>query len=341
MKTATSSALPEATGSPLDLPTFVENIRLFRRVLSPAHICYDWLMNSYRWNHPNTNVFMLLFFNGMWIQSATFSAFSLLLIIYGSVFVMSLKTDRLRKSIPESNPAQIRELKEIYGEFYLSILLINSIVTDLTKVIVTTYEIVRWEDPSRSIKTHAKWMFYGAVIYASFAYSFIILFNVVMLHNLPVCLGPWLHIEVFSEKAVADDSKGDLTLSEQPPSSNFTVAGEADVVNSESKPSQPLEQSGESATNADQSSAQFCRGCDTSFGYFLNRRHYCRHCGDHFCANCCNQYVPRYLFGATAPAAKTEKVMVCFRCFEYLSEKFEKETSVEEVNVTEVEPSIN
>ena len=33
--------------------------------------------------------------------------------------------------------------------------------------------------------------------------------------------------------------------------------------------------------------------------YYTLFQHYCRHCGDHFCANCCNQYVPRYLFGAT------------------------------------------
>ena len=88
-----------------------------------------------------------------------------------------------------------------------SILLINSFVLAVTNLIVTTFLIIRWEDPSKSIKAHVKIIFYGLLIYASLTYSNIILLNVVMLHNLPACLGPWAHMEVFSKGLEAEDAK--------------------------------------------------------------------------------------------------------------------------------------
>lgn len=35
-----------------------------------------------------------------------------------------------------------------------------------------------------------------------------------------------------------------------------------------------------------------------SFFFFFSQ-YYCRHCGNHFCAKCCAQKVPKSLFGAT------------------------------------------
>jgi len=324
----------------MDLPTFVDNIRFLRGLMTPAKVYYDCLLSCYRWDHPNTNIILLLFLNGMWYQSSVFSALALMTVFYSCVFVMSLNIDRPRKQIPDSNPAQIKELKEIYGEFYQSILLINSFVLAVTNLIVTTFLIIRWEDPSKSIKAHVKIIFYGLLIYASLTYSNIILLNVVMLHNLPACLGPWAHMEVFSKGLEAEDAKVDETLIT--PSCSSLPKKES-AIEAESMPSEPLEQCGESSVDtvktSDQCSDQYCHGCDTSFGYILNRRHYCRHCGDHFCANCCNKYVPRYFFGATAPAAKTEKVMVCARCFEYLSEKLDKQSSMDDTVLTETDPN--
>ncbi|KAL8580849.1 hypothetical protein ACOMHN_017353 [Nucella lapillus] len=57
-----------------------------------------------------------------------------------------------------------------------------------------------------------------------------------------------------------------------------------------------------------------CFGCRVSFSSILKRRHYCRHCGNSFCHKCCNQKVPRSVFGATAPAASKETVLVCNTC---------------------------
>ncbi|XP_070540734.1 protrudin-like isoform X2 [Ptychodera flava] len=61
-----------------------------------------------------------------------------------------------------------------------------------------------------------------------------------------------------------------------------------------------------------------CNNCNVTFTTLLKRRRYCRHCGNHFCSKCCNKKVPRSVFGATAPAAHTEKELVCNTCYSAL-----------------------
>lgn len=68
-----------------------------------------------------------------------------------------------------------------------------------------------------------------------------------------------------------------------------------------------------------------CNACNVSFSSILKRRYYCRHCGNHFCAKCCAQKVPKSLFGATAPSAQTETVLVCNTCYSLLVKKEDKE----------------
>ncbi|RDD42707.1 Protrudin [Trichoplax sp. H2] len=58
-----------------------------------------------------------------------------------------------------------------------------------------------------------------------------------------------------------------------------------------------------------------CASCDSSFSKMLIRRQYCRACGDSFCSRCCSMKVPRAVFGATAPAAYVETVLVCNSCY--------------------------
>ncbi|XP_067657222.1 protrudin-like [Haliotis asinina] len=70
-----------------------------------------------------------------------------------------------------------------------------------------------------------------------------------------------------------------------------------------------------------QLASENCFSCKVSFSSFLKRRYYCRHCGNHFCNKCCNQKVPRSVFGATSPAAQTETVIVCNTCHELLTKK--------------------
>lgn len=61
-----------------------------------------------------------------------------------------------------------------------------------------------------------------------------------------------------------------------------------------------------------------CTRCEVVFSAILKRRHICSHCGNHFCSRCCSYKVPRSSFGATAPAAQTETVAVCFSCYSIL-----------------------
>ncbi|KAK3095380.1 hypothetical protein FSP39_014014 [Pinctada imbricata] len=52
---------------------------------------------------------------------------------------------------------------------------------------------------------------------------------------------------------------------------------------------------------------------------------YCRHCGNNFCSKCCNQKVPKSMFGATSPEAQTETVLVCLVCYELLMSQTNKD----------------
>nr|XP_058944503.1 protrudin-like [Pocillopora verrucosa] len=64
-----------------------------------------------------------------------------------------------------------------------------------------------------------------------------------------------------------------------------------------------------------------CASCDVTFSSLLKKRQYCRHCGDSFCSRCCCKRVKRAVFGATAPAAYEETVLVCNSCHGYLMNK--------------------
>lgn len=66
-----------------------------------------------------------------------------------------------------------------------------------------------------------------------------------------------------------------------------------------------------------------CASCDVTFSSLLKKRQYCRHCGDSFCSRCCCKRVKRAVFGATAPAAFEETVLVCNSCHGYLMNKVE------------------
>ncbi|XP_041477089.1 protrudin-like isoform X1 [Lytechinus variegatus] len=57
-----------------------------------------------------------------------------------------------------------------------------------------------------------------------------------------------------------------------------------------------------------------CYLCGTPFTSVLKRRRYCRYCGRDFCPKCCSKKLPRSALGATAPAAQTEKELVCNLC---------------------------
>lgn len=73
-----------------------------------------------------------------------------------------------------------------------------------------------------------------------------------------------------------------------------------------------------------------CFECNTSFSSILKRRYYCRHCGNNFCSKCCNQKVQKSLFGATAPTAQTETVLVCSSCYKVLMSEKDKQSAVKE-----------
>ncbi|XP_078587126.1 protrudin-like isoform X1 [Branchiostoma floridae x Branchiostoma japonicum] len=71
-----------------------------------------------------------------------------------------------------------------------------------------------------------------------------------------------------------------------------------------------------------------CTLCNAVFHSVLKRRRYCRHCGNHFCSRCCHEKVPRSVFGATAPAASRETVVVCNICYNVLK-KVSQEDSIQ------------
>ncbi|KAL4231327.1 endoplasmic reticulum tubular network formation [Mactra antiquata] len=72
-------------------------------------------------------------------------------------------------------------------------------------------------------------------------------------------------------------------------------------------------------------SNECCFECKASFASILKRRYTCCHCGNNFCSKCCSQKVPKSLFGATAPSAQTDTVLVCVVCHKLLQEQNNKD----------------
>jgi len=179
-----------------------------------------------------------------------------------------------------------------------------------------------------------------------------IFLNALLLRNLPHVLSPWIndHWRTLADGSEEQETKDNAAQAPSTVSNQgvnkLSEEDQEEFYDSSSKEATPetIDDGGpEVAAIKDDQSDRYCHGCDSSYGYILNRRNYCRHCGDHFCASCCNQQVPRYFFGATAPAAKTETVTVCRRCFDYLSEKLEKQNTAEdgEKAVSKLQPGIN
>ncbi|XP_072025849.1 protrudin-like [Amphiura filiformis] len=77
--------------------------------------------------------------------------------------------------------------------------------------------------------------------------------------------------------------------------------------------------SGDKPSESGDHSGGHCFQCGVAFTSLLKRRKYCRHCGNDFCSKCCKHKLPRTAFGATAPAAQTEKELVCNACFVQLT----------------------
>jgi len=331
--TPSRSAHPEMSsdGASVDLQTFVENICLLRNVSSPFIALHDWLMKCYRWHHPRMNLLILFFVNGFWYQTGV-SLLVVMLLSFGFLSLIGLKTEIFSNSFSSSYSMENRR-KEIYAEFYQSIIWINSAVLDLTKCINFIYEIIRWDNFNTSLKAYAQLIVYGSVLYLSFSYSFMILMNIFMLRNLPKFLGPMMSgYWYFDDEPVENLHSAQMQtriLGQSP----YYISAIQDQTKCEIPSGQgassPYRTDDAASSSETIESDRYCHGCEASFGYILKRRHYCRHCGDRFCWNCCNQLVPRYYFGATAPAAKTETVVVCQRCYVYLTEKFGNQASID------------
>ncbi|EDV22707.1 uncharacterized protein TRIADDRAFT_58546 [Trichoplax adhaerens] len=120
-----------------------------------------------------------------------------------------------------------------------------------------------------------------------------------------------------------ENSETQQASNEEQNDDNLAAAGDTAAINSENQVDSDDEVDFESdddeeaipMSKNDLRSISHCASCDSSFSKMLIRRQYCRACGDSFCSRCCSMKVPRAVFGATAPAAYVETVLVCNSCY--------------------------
>lgn len=334
--------------SNLDLVTFVENIRYLKHVASPFIWSSGWIASCYRWDYPHFNLVLLLFSNAFWYQSSSLSLLLLFVLSLGFLSLVGLKTEIFAKSLPDSRPLRPTNAKgEIYQEYYKSIAFVNSLVVNATDYVTSAYRVLRWDDPQASLRSFVGLTTALIILQLSIAFSPMILYNAILLHRLPSYLAPIVKDYYYSKKSAGTDEalegeKEDAVEEEldqrdgttqavpslQSSATQLGPSKEEDteiIFSLQAAPSADVV--GESESTKEDSSDRVCHGCQSAFGYLWNRRNYCRHCGHHFCGSCCNQHVPRSFFGATAPAAQTETVMVCRRCYGFLSVRLDTQFS--------------
>jgi len=205
--------------------------------------------------------------------------------------------------------------KEVIKDFQDSMLIIYNMASTTNYFVSQVILLLRWTNVWASFTACCSILGLIMLVLVTNNSSAVLL-NIVLLHQLPFKLyqihsmiSTPIPDEVFLEPEVPSNV---IEFSESVQESQKSDA------KADSDEAMERDTTRTKAASTSRSKEQSCQGCDASFGYILKRRHYCRHCGDHFCWSCCNKFLPRSFFGATAPAAKTETVNVCHTCFVFL-----------------------
>ncbi|XP_061171874.1 protrudin-like isoform X1 [Saccostrea echinata] len=344
----------------MDLADFVTEVETFSRLVEPIAFVVYCIEDIRKWKYTiGTLVVWILCNIGCLVltKGAVFTLISLLVICIATTSLVQLHTRILDKCLPSTSSQKEEEDEDIEDEeamktvkqFRYSLLQMYDFIVLCNEGLTQFYRILKWDNTLASLRFHVEICVFllSLVVLPTRGICFMLvnwffLANEVVFYKLlkygekvwGVSLSPipikdngairYTVLEEDQQKSKEEDTK------EQPevdcdPSQLEIMSDDSDLKSSiYSKPSM-VERLLELRKRRQHIAHETCHKCDVSFASILKRRFYCRHCGNNFCSKCCNQKVPKSMFGATAPQAQTEMVLVCGVCYDLLMNQADKD----------------
>lgn len=296
-------------------------------------------------------------------QAAVFTLVSLLVIGIATLCLVQLHTRLFDKFLPDTSKTDSWSEEDVdehlalqtVRDFKFSLLQMQDFITKCNEYLCYFYSLLKWDITMPALMFHGqlclfllslvvlptRWLFFAVFNWFFLAtetvYNKVIKFGV----RLYECIQGKRKIStLFEKQPVASDVNTNKRAEDvyDPVSSTGDVTNDEDLCENleylddyegtgdkidRNKPGMVAKLM-EMKKKRQNIASECCFECNVSFSSILKRRYYCRHCGNHFCSKCCNQKVPKSLFGATAPAAQTETVLVCGKCYKVLMSEKEK-----------------
>ncbi|XP_048746371.1 protrudin-like [Ostrea edulis] len=348
----------------MDLADFVTEVDKFSSLIEPIAFVVYCIEDIRKWKYTASTLVVWLVCNiGCLVvtKGAVFTLMSLLVICIATTSLVQLHTRILDKFLPATSPqkeeedVEDEEAMKTVQQFRYSLLQMYDFIVLCNDGLTQLYKILKWDNTLASLRFHVEICVFllSLVVLPTRGICFMLinwffLANEVVFNKLlrygervwgvtlsPIPIldkGPMKYTVLVDDQQMSkeDDtmSRGDDTKeqSDNDDPIHLEIMSEDSELKSSiySKPSM-VERLLELRKRRQHIANETCHKCDVSFASILKRRFYCRHCGNNFCSKCCNQKVPKSMFGATAPQAQTEMVLVCGVCYDLLMNQSDKD----------------
>ncbi|XP_041369686.1 protrudin-like [Gigantopelta aegis] len=345
----------------VDIADFVLEVERFSKLVEPFAFVIFAIDDLRRWRIPAVSLVLWVLSTVSCIlltQAAMFVLVAFLIICICAACLFQIHTRILDKVLPESH----RDFFDLCGEeenntlntvreFRYSLIQMHDFVLKCNEYLSYFYALLKWDVTIPAIFFHAEICIFliAMVMFPARWICLLIITWFFLCHKDTIVYfhRHWYSVqkkyivkesnslsdagnETSAKKEVNTDTKAaGEGINEEDKDSNWDLDGDENRAMSklEPAPSKPgmVARLLELKKRRHQMSNECCNGCKASFSPILKRRHYCRHCGNHFCNKCCSRKVPRAVFGATAPAAQTETVLVCVKCHQLLTKSSDKD----------------
>lgn len=343
--------------SPVDITKFVLEVEKFNKMTEPlAFLLYVW-DDLRRWRYPTVTVILWLMCNlGCYIltQAAVFTLVSLLVIGIATLCLVQLHTQLFDRFLPDTSRLDSWADDDVdehlalqtVREFKYSLLQMQDFIVKCNEYLRYFYCLLKWDLSRPAFLFHSQLcLFLLSLVVLPTRWLFFVIINWFFLgtetiyqramkfsYHLYECVqGKRQFSSLLERKSVTangitkvEGAVYDKVSSSENNEDDQNLYENLDDIDDEDDDSGDQDKTGMVAKLIDTKkkrqniASECCFECNVSFSSILKRRYYCRHCGNHFCSKCCNQKVPKSLFGATAPAAQTETVLVCGKCYKTL-----------------------
>lgn len=346
----------------MDLADFVTEVDRFSTLIEPIALVVYFIEDIRRWKYTMGTLAVWILCNLACLvltKGAVFTLMSLLVICIATTSLVQLHTRILGKFLPSTSPTkeeeedvEDEEVMKTVKQFRYSLLQMYDFIVLCNDGLTEFYRILKWDNILASLRFHVEICVFllSLVVLPTRGICFMLvnwffLANEVVFHKFlkygEKCWGVSLSPIPLKDNGPSRTPSNTSSESDDRASNEVEIKEQSDV---ESDPSNIEILSDDSDLKSSVYSKptmverflalkkrrkhianETCHKCDVSFASILKRRLYCRHCGNNFCSKCCNQKVPKSMFGATAPQAQTEMVLVCNVCYDLLMNQADKE----------------